>query len=224
MRSSRIARLTRRSASSMPASWRAGPSNSRMASGNWISQRRQTATFSSAAARRWRARARASSCSTVPLRPPSRARWWARSERARPTSSCQRLTSLCHQASRSSTPATVRRTSAAATASASCASLPNFASAACRRPSASIESTCADGFMRLSLLEVLLDALGLAQEVGDVFAGRGQEAAEHQDGLVELLGELVVLLVAPGVAQGGELSLDDAELMLQLAGKVLQVV
>src|SRR5262249_1488350 len=63
----------------------------------------------------------------------------------------------------------------------------------------------------LAVLQVVLDALGLADEEGDLFPRGFQEAVDDDDGLVEAFGELVVLLVAPGVAQAGELALEDGD-------------
>ncbi len=54
--------------------------------------------------------------------------------------------------------------------------------------------------------------------------GRDQEAVEHLHGFGEVLGELVVFLVAPGIAEPGELPLEDRELMLQLAAEMLETV
>ena len=47
---------------------------------------------------------------------------------------------------------------------------------------------------------------------------------ENLHGLQELAGELLMFLVAPGVAEGGELAVQDGELMLQLVVEVFQPV
>ena len=54
------------------------------------------------------------------------------------------------------------------------------------------------------MVEVFLDALGLAEEEGRVLAGDFGEALEGLEGFLELLGELDVFLVLPGVAERGE--------------------
>src|SRR5262249_43507478 len=47
----------------------------------------------------------------------------------------------------------------------------------------------------LALLQVILDALGLAHQKGDVLVGSFDEPCQHLHGLGELLGELLVFLV-----------------------------
>src|SRR5438034_534797 len=52
------------------------------------------------------------------------------------------------------------------------------------------------------LVQVLLDLLRLPQERRDVLVGRVREPRQHPRGLLELLLELRVLLVPPGLPQG----------------------
>ena len=66
--------------------------------------------------------------------------------------------------------------------------------------------------------------LGLAEQERDVFVGGPDELGEDLDGLCELAGELLMFLVAPGVAEGGELAVEDGELMLQFVVEMFQPV
>src|SRR5439155_3896100 len=65
---------------------------------------------------------------------------------------------------------------------------------------ASIEVTLAVGDMTLMLGQILLDALGLAQQKRRVLAGNLHEFQQRLHGLSELFGELGMLLVLPGLA------------------------
>jgi hypothetical protein len=76
----------------------------------------------------------------------------------------------------------------------------------------------------LPLLEVFLDALGLAEQEGDVQVSGLDEALEHMDGFVERLAELVVLLVAPRVPQSDELTVNSREVGRQIAIEALQAM
>jgi hypothetical protein len=78
--------------------------------------------------------------------------------------------------------------------------------------------------LALALLEIFLDPFGLAEQKRDMFVGRPDELAENLNGLREFAGELLVFLIAPGVAEGGELSVQDGELMLQFAVEMFQPV
>src|SRR5262249_39102806 len=75
-----------------------------------------------------------------------------------------------------------------------------------------------------ALLEVLVDAIGLAEQEGDVLLRGLDEAGEDVDGLGEALGELVVVLVAPGVAEAGELALEDGKRLAALFVQVLEAL
>jgi hypothetical protein len=59
----------------------------------------------------------------------------------------------------------------------------------------------------LTLLQVLLDPLGFAQQEGDMLIGGAHKVRQHAHRLLKLLGELLVFLVAPGIAQADELGL-----------------
>ena len=52
------------------------------------------------------------------------------------------------------------------------------------------------------LLQILLDALRLPQEKGDVLIGILDEGGQDVHGLFKFLGELLVFLIAPAVAEG----------------------
>jgi len=51
----------------------------------------------------------------------------------------------------------------------------------------------------------IADALRLADQEGDVFIGSAHEMLQHAHRLLVFLGKLLVFLVAPGLAQVGEL-------------------
>ncbi len=57
------------------------------------------------------------------------------------------------------------------------------------------------------MLQVLLDPLGFAQQEGDMLIGGAHKVRKHAHRLLKLLGELLVFLVAPGIAQADELGL-----------------
>src|SRR5262245_8461366 len=79
------------------------------------------------------------------------------------------------------------------------------------------EKTCAASLMMtiLALLQVFLDACGLAHQEGNVLIGDGDEAVEHLHGLLELLDELLMLLVAPAVAEAEQLAVQHRHLVVQ---------
>jgi hypothetical protein len=78
--------------------------------------------------------------------------------------------------------------------------------------------------LALALLEIFLDSLRLAKQKRDVIVGRSDKLAENLNGLCELAGELLMFLIAPGVAEGGELAVENGELMLQFIVEVFQPV
>ena len=63
----------------------------------------------------------------------------------------------------------------------------------------------------LSLLEVVLDVLGLAEEERALVGGTLHESTEHLHGFLEFLREFRMFLVLPGVAEGGESGLKGGE-------------
>src|SRR4051794_6757954 len=110
-------------------------------------------------------------------------------------------------------------------ASASMASARNLATAACSSRSASTDLTSAVSMPGSSaLLQVVFDPLGLPQQEGDVLGGRLNKTRQHLHRLVELLGELGVLLVAPGVAEADHLAVQGGQAGLQVGVEALQVV
>ena len=72
-------------------------------------------------------------------------------------------------------------------------------------------------------LEVNVLALLKGQE-RYVFVGGADEPGEDLHRLLELLAELLVLLVAPGIGESVKLSMDGGQAGLQIAGEALQVV
>src|SRR5262249_38709808 len=76
----------------------------------------------------------------------------------------------------------------------------------------------------LTLLQVILDAFGLAHQEGDVLVRGLDEVSQHLHGVGELLGEFLVLLIAPGVAKAGELSLQHGGLVAQVVAEVFEPV
>src|SRR5690349_2746940 len=67
----------------------------------------------------------------------------------------------------------------------------------------------------LSLLQILLDAFRFPQEERHMFVGGADKAGQDLHRLLELLAELLVLLVAPGVAQSVKLAMDRGQAGLQ---------
>src|SRR5207248_5482980 len=59
---------------------------------------------------------------------------------------------------------------------------------------------------------------------GNMHGGRLHEALDDQHGLLEFLRELLVLLVAPGVAQGNKLAVQDRQAALQFVIELLEVM
>src|SRR4051812_36177670 len=77
---------------------------------------------------------------------------------------------------------------------------------------------------RLALLEVILDALGLAEQERDMLVRGVDEAGDDLHRLLELLDELVVLAVAPGGAQAAELAVQGRHRVGQVAVEPLEVL
>ena len=73
-----------------------------------------------------------------------------------------------------------------------------------------------------SLVHVLFNPLGLAEQVRDVTFVGFDEAAEQFQMLSELLGKLDVLLIAPGLIERIELPRNRAESRLQVGVKLAQ--
>ncbi len=85
--------------------------------------------------------------------------------------------------------------------------------------------SCRLAHMRMSaLLQVFFDPLRLAKQIRDLLLRRFHETTEDLNGLGELLREALLLLIAPGIAESRELSLEDGELVLQFVVEVFQVL
>src|SRR6266516_4667746 len=87
---------------------------------------------------------------------------------------------------------------------------------------ASTEVTWARWGMGLALVEILFDALGLAQQVRRVLVGHFDEFFHRLHGLLEFFGELGVLLVLPRVAQRRKPRLQRNDPILEVAIEPLQ--
>src|SRR5207249_10916647 len=74
----------------------------------------------------------------------------------------------------------------------------------------------------LSLLQVFLDPFGLTQQKRDVHLRGGEELLDDAQRLLELLDELHVFLVAPRVAQAGELAVQDGQGVLEFGVELLE--
>ena len=72
------------------------------------------------------------------------------------------------------------------------------------------------------LLQILLDAFRLALQERDVFVGDFEEMLDHVKGHLEFLGELDVLLIAPGVAEPGHLGVQSRQPLAQVAVELLE--
>src|SRR4051794_10465933 len=71
--------------------------------------------------------------------------------------------------------------------------------------------------------QVLLDLLRLAQQDGQVLFGHFEEVVEYVHGFLELAQELLVFLVAPGIAEGAELAAEAGKLVFQVVVELLEV-
>src|SRR5665213_1365472 len=215
------------SPSRKPPSRRIGNSCSFTICGNIRFQRRTASTFSSASLRRAIAFRKSISRSVAALRKFSGAeRTTANSERQRRTASWRFSASRRQASSCLSNQSSVWRVSIKAARSPSRARALKRARADRRSRKASVDRTRAACLMglALTLLEIFLDSLGLAEQERDVIVGRPNELAENLNGLRELAGELLMFLIAPSVAEGGELAVEDGELMLQFVVEVFQPV
>src|SRR5437763_1483240 len=74
----------------------------------------------------------------------------------------------------------------------------------------------------LSLLKIFLDPLRLAEQEGDVHLGGGQKLLDRPERCLELLTELFVFLVAPGVAEVNELTVQHAHPVLEFGVELLE--
>src|SRR5215471_18412173 len=75
-----------------------------------------------------------------------------------------------------------------------------------------------------SLVEVFLDTLGFAHQVGRVLVGYLDEFFERLHRLLEFLGEFGVLLVLPGVGQSREARLQRSQPVLQFGIEAFELV
>jgi hypothetical protein len=76
----------------------------------------------------------------------------------------------------------------------------------------------------LMLLQIFLDAFGLAQQERNMLIGDLKEMLNYVQGLLELLGELHMLLVAPGVAEPRHLRVQSGQSLPQVAIELLEVM
>src|SRR5262245_1358258 len=76
----------------------------------------------------------------------------------------------------------------------------------------------------LALVQVVLDQLGLAQQKADVLVAGLEEVLDDEHGFLELLGELDVLLVAPGVAEAKQLTVQGRQPAVQLGREAFQTL
>jgi hypothetical protein len=70
--------------------------------------------------------------------------------------------------------------------------------------------------------EVIFDAPGFAEEERDVLVGDFDELEECFHGALEFIGEAGVLLVLPGIAEGGESGLEEGEAVLGIEVEALE--
>src|SRR6516164_454531 len=98
--------------------------------------------------------------------------------------------------------------------------------AAFKSTRASSENTRAELMTLLSstLLQVFLDAFGFAEQERNVLVRHFHKGAEHVHGLGEFLGKLLVLLIAPGVAQGHHLAVQHIHLVAQIRVEMLEAL
>src|SRR5437899_8452636 len=76
----------------------------------------------------------------------------------------------------------------------------------------------------LTLLQILLNSFGFADKKRDMQVGRFHEALDGQHGLVEFLRKLLMVLIAPGVAQCHELAVQDGDAALKIIVELLQIM
>src|SRR5437879_3915789 len=89
---------------------------------------------------------------------------------------------------------------------------------------ASTDVTCARCSMQSALVEVLLNALRLAQQVRGVRARKLHEFLQRFHRRLEFVSELLMLLIRPRIAQRGETRVKHAHAVFQLAVEPLQFV
>ena len=70
--------------------------------------------------------------------------------------------------------------------------------------------------LRLTLVQVFFNALGLAKEEGNVLVGRVNEAGNDFQRVLEFFHEFVMLAVTPASAQAGKLAMEGAHLAHQI--------
>src|SRR5271166_4945058 len=73
-----------------------------------------------------------------------------------------------------------------------------------------------------SLLQILVRTIGLAHQEWNVLVGRVDEALDDLHRLLEFLDEFVVLAVAPGLAQAGDLTVEHGQLVHEIVVELLQ--
>src|SRR5258708_1162184 len=73
-----------------------------------------------------------------------------------------------------------------------------------------------------SLLQILVRAISLAHQEWNVLVGRIDEALDDLHRLLEFLDEFVVLAVAPGLAQAGDLTVEHGQLVHQIVIELLE--
>src|ERR1035438_3498261 len=88
--------------------------------------------------------------------------------------------------------------------------------------SASTDVTWARSGMALSLVQVLLDALRLSQQVRRMLVGDLDELLQRLHGLLEFIRKLDVLLILPRVAQRRESRLQRHHLVLKVGVESLE--
>ena len=74
------------------------------------------------------------------------------------------------------------------------------------------------------MVQVVFDVLRLVHQEGHVLGGGFQEALDDLQRLLELQSKAVVLLVAPGVAQGAHLPVQDQEPAVEVLVELVELV
>jgi hypothetical protein len=74
------------------------------------------------------------------------------------------------------------------------------------------------------LLQVFVDALGLAEQEGNMEIGGLHESLHHLKGLFKFLGELIVLLIAPRIAKGDQLAVEHGHPTVKVIIKLLEIM
>ena len=73
-------------------------------------------------------------------------------------------------------------------------------------------------------MQIFLDALGFSQEIGRVLLGQLDKFFERLHRRLEFIGELLVFLVLPGVAQRAEARLEHHQPVFEVGVEPLQLV